>query len=299
MRSILAISMLLASVTIDSQAQNQFDQEKFSQWFFDHSQTELLFQDDALLYIFSQNAKVRSSPYAQADIITNLNMGQVVNNIAYGDSYLPRDVINGYGDLWYHVQGVDVEGRSFQGFIWGADIAKAWLTTDLDGDRRKEFVLLGISSQTRTKPNDIKAEIRMIKDGNMHFRQTIPGLCLFQDCATSSLLRMVADHGKRGMRVLEATTMAIGCDGGIEKMLMIWNGLEFETVFHSELLSGEEYINKEFVFTPPTLTERAGIQICQFSHIDKAFNPVWECRQIEVNTSASTTTAKAKPKPKA
>lgn len=293
MRKVLFISVLITSYVISSPAQANFSEKDYYQWFLKQSQTEQLYQDNARLYIFGNNAKVRVSPFAGAEIVAHLDIGHKVKNIAYKEGGVPKDEINGYGDIWYHVKGVDRGGNSFQGFVWGANIAKAWTLTDVDGDQQKEFVLLGVSSKARRAPSDIKAEICMLKEGVVAFRQTIAGLCLFQDCASSSLLRFV-DRG--GIRILEATTISLGCDGGIDKMLLVWDGMEFDPVFHSERISKTEFINKEFVIPGPT-GQQATTQVCQFSHEDKNFNPVWICKDVEVNPA--TTAGKSTVKPKA
>lgn len=296
MRKVLSITVIIASFSISSPAQASFDKDDYYQWFSKQSQTEQLFQDNTSLYIFGNNVKVQQSPFATARTITRLDMGHSVTNIAYDETYVPEDEINGYGDIWYHVKGTDAYGKAFTGFIWGANIAKAWIKTDVDNDRKKEFILLGISSQTRQSPSDIKAELRMIKDGKNVFQQTVPGLCLFKDCATSSLLRFIKDDQKEGMQILEATTMAIGCDEGIEKMLMIWNGLEFETVFHSEMTSNTEFVNKEFIYTGKNKQQQTVVQVCQYSHNDKNYNPVWSCKLMPAADTRNTTVARAKPK---
>jgi len=290
MRKVLFISVLLTTCSISTPAQATFNGNDYYQWFLKHAQTEQLYQDNSQLFIIGYNAKVRKAPYDGATIVTHLDVGQSVYNIAYPEKDVPKDIVNGYGHIWYNVYGKDATGRAFKGFIWGADIAKAWTRTDVDGDQREEFILLGVSSQVRQSPSDVKAEIYMLKDGAVSFRQTVPGLCLFQDCATSSLLRFIED---RGLRILEATTLTIGCDGGIEKMLMVWNGIEFEPVFHSERISQTEFINKEFEVP---VGNKSSVQTCHFSHEDKNFNPVWICKDVEVESPVTVGKSTVKPK---
>lgn len=287
--SLLSISSLLS-------AQNKpapTNYEDYYEWFNEQSQTTKLYQNNTTLYIFGNAVNVREAPCLESEVLTQLSIGQKVKNIAYPEYYLPEDEINGYGDIWYHVKGKDKHGKTFNGYVWGALIAKSWKAIDIDNDKKEEFLMLGISSKKRSKPTDINAEIRMIKDGIVSFRQTIPGLCLFEDCASSALIRTVKTPGRTGYAIIEASTMTIGCTAGIEKALMVWNGLEFDLVFHNEVLSQTTFVNKEFVYTSTEENQTTPIQLCKFGYEDQSYNPIWICEPIPIQNNPKPAKPKA------
>ena len=280
------IAVLLASQINASLAQNHLqatDYSNYYEWFNQHSQTELLYKNNTTLYIFGNGVEVKESPCQQSEVLAQLNIGQSVKNIAYPEYYVPEDEINGYGDIWYHVRGTDCQGEAFNGYIWGALIAKAWQKVDIDNDEQSEFIMLGVSSNTRKELTDINAEIRMVKDGKIGFQQTLPGLCVFEDCATSTVIREVKTPTQNGLPIIEASTMTIGCDAGIEKTLMVWDGLQFEVVYHSEVLTQTTFRNNEFIYTAGNANQESTIQVCRFSHENQLFDPIWVCKGIPLN----------------
>lgn len=264
--------------------------EEFYEWFHRHSQVDQLYDHRSTLYIFGERARVYSAPHRGARPVTELRMGQAVENIAYTQDDLPLDEINGYGDLWFHITGRDLHGHPFTGYVWGADIARGWRRADITGDRRPEFVLLGLSSRPRQSVRDINAEIRVLQNGRLLAQQTIPGLCLFEDCGASPMLRILNDPEQTGMPVIEASTMTIGCEVGIEKAFLFWDGRRLERVFHAEYTTQHNIADKEFSLK--VRDEQSGriigLKVCRYSHEDENYNPVWDCRIIELKETEST-----------
>lgn len=279
MRNILILAALLS--TQSTPAQERFvshDFDAFYDWFHQQSQVAQLYEDQSELFTFS-NTKVYSGPCRNSEVEAQLPIAYGVKNIAYTDDYyLPEDEINGYGDIWYHVRGKDPQGRSFTGYIWGGEIAKGWRSVNLDGQGEAEFIMLGISSQERKAPQDINAELRVVRRGQLIYQKTIPGLCIFEDCASSPLLR--AFETPQGFTIIEASTMTVGCWAGIEKSFFYWDGANLQRVYHAEYTTHQEFANQAFVFNT-----RSSAQLCHYSHEDENYNPVWECKEIPVDNS--------------
>ena len=263
-------------------AQERFISSDFSafyDWYHRQSQVAQLYESQTELFTFNNNTKVFNGPCRNAEITAQLPIGYGVINIAYNDDYyLPEDEINGYGDIWYHVRGEDPEGCLFTGYIWGGDIAKGWRRADITGDGRPEFLMLGISSKTRREPTDINAEIRILQGGRLAYQRTVPGLCVFEDCASSPLLQTI--ETPQGFTIIEASTMTVGCWAGIERSFFYWDGANLQRVYHAEYTTEQEFANESFIFNAG-----AHAQLCRYSHEGKDFTPVWECEEIKVDDS--------------
>ena len=280
MRNILMITALVASQL--APAQDRFIGEEFStyyDWFHSRSQVDDLYSNASILYIFTEKATVHQGPCRTSNNITQLAHGTPVRNIAYQDEfYLPEDEINGYHDIWYHVQGQDAKGHAFDGYVWGGDIAKGWRTIDVSSDGKADFVMLGLSSKKRVKPEDIKAEIRIVSNGKLIAMKTVPGLCLFEECDSSPLLRVF--RTKQGFTVVEASTMTIGCWAGLERSFHYWDGQHLHRVYHAEFLTATEFTNQPFV-----VNNTASTQLCRYSHEDANHMPIWACEKLSTDDS--------------
>jgi len=208
-------------------------------------------------------------------------MAYAVTNIAYGDDYyLPEDEINGYGDIWYHVEGLTPAGKAFAGYIFGAQIAKGWRDQDITGDRQSEFLMMGVSSEPRQTLRDIKAELRIVQNGKLKAKTTIPGLCLFEDCASSPLLR--AERTAQDFYMIEASTMTVGCWAGIERAFYYYDGKSLSRVYHAEYTTQKEFADEPFV-----VSKGSSAQVCEYSHEDQHYLPVWSCKTIKDNGRAA------------
>jgi len=305
MRTVILLTALFACGSGMAQS-NRFvhhDYEPYSRWFDQQTQAAQLYRGQATLHIFGHDAVVRAEPKRDAAAVARLVMGQPVTNIAYREQDpLPVDEINGYQDIWYHIRGSDEAGRPFVGYVWGAEIARGWRRADITGDGQAEFVLLGLAAQPRTAPSDIKGELRVLQAGRLVEQRLIPGLCLFEACGASPMLRILQDPGRPRLTVIEASTMTIGCDGGIEKAFYFWNGRHLDRIFHAEYLSQHIFTQKEFSFPAETTANGEVItrSICRYRQEDRNFNPVWECRTVPVAPQAvEPATAPAKVKARA
>lgn len=283
MRTILIATSLFILNFQNPLAQNRFveaDLSDYYDWFHQHSQVDQLYTDGSTLYTFSANTIVRDAPCQQSETITKLPLGFPIENIEYSDEYLPEDEINGYGDIWYHVKGKAPDGKFFRGYIWGAHIAKAWKKAILYDNQQATFVLLGVSSQARKNFSDIKAEIKIVSRGKMLLQTTVPGLCIFEDCASSPLLRILKHPTLDNVKIVEASTMTIGCFAGIEKTFFYWNGNSLELVYHSEMTTGTTFTKNPFVVNQE-IPGGQKVMLCSYSHEDKDYSPVWNCQEMD------------------
>jgi len=284
MRANLLLAALMFSQTVPNNAQNYFVSQEYShfyEWFHERSQVTNLYTDQATLYTFTESAVVRQQPSENAATVAQLPIGWTLTNIAYAENYAPKDAINGYEDIWYHVQGMDKQGKHFAGYIWGAQVAKGWRSADLTGDGVKEFVMLGIAEKTRQKPSDINAEIRILQCNRMISQTIIPKFCVFEECASSPMLRVLQSRNIEGLTVIEASTMTLGCSASIDKAFYYWNGSGLERVYQAEYITDTELYKKQFVIAPAG-SRAATVQVCEYGGEDSRYNPIWRCEKVDV-----------------
>jgi len=276
MRNVLVFAALLAAQTTPAQERFvSYELEDFYQWFHQRSQVGELYQGQATLYTFSSKTKVYSDPCQDSKTVTTLPIAHPVTNIAYPDDYyLPKDEIDGYGDIWYHVSGRSPQGTAFEGYIWGAQVAKGWRAQDITGDGQEDFLMLGIASEPRRQLRDINAELRIVQNGQVQSSVIVPGLCVFEDCAASPLLRV--GQAQQGFYVIEASTMTVGCWAGIERAFYVYNGKRLSRVYHAEYTTQKEFAHESFV-----VSGGESLQVCQYSHQGPDYLPVWTCKTIE------------------
>lgn len=268
------------------------ENKDFYEWFHSRSQVANLYTNGAELFTFAA-VKVNVSPCKESSVTTCLPIGYRLINIVSETEDFTKDEINGYQDLWFHVKGTDPEGNYFNGYVWGAFIAKSWEFSDMTGDGKSELVMLGITSQTRKNMKDINAEIKVVKNGKLWTKTSVPGLCVFEECASSALIRILKDQPCQGALMVEVSTMTIGCEAGIEKAYYFQTPSgELERVFHAEYTTRKQFRNKSFEYTSPN----GDIMLCRYDHEDENFNPVWEVKKIKSgeNTIAKTTHEKAR-----
>lgn len=288
MRTNFLLATLLLCHTLPNNAQNYFaaqDYSDFFEWFHERSQVDQLYADKTTLYIFSDNVNIRKAPSGKAEIITQLPIGHAVYNIAYGNNPLPTAEINGYGDIWYHVRGKDAQGKAFVGYVWGSHIAKGWREADITGDSYPEFIMLGVSSQTRKKPSDIKAEVCVLQNNRVINRVFVPGLCIFEECDASPMLRVMRSQATPGLTIIEASAMTIGCMTGIDKSFFYWNGSGLERVYQAEYSTQKEMFRKKFVVAP-NRTQASTVQLCEYGGEDGNYNPIWNCKTVPMSVAS-------------
>jgi hypothetical protein len=288
MRTNLLLATLLLAQASPNNAQSYFasqDHSDFFEWFHERSQVDQLYADKTTLYIFSDKVNIRKTPSGKAEVVAQLPIGHAVYNIAYGNKPLPTAEINGYGDIWYHVRGKDAQGKPFTGYVWGSHIAKGWREADITGDGTPEFIMLGISSQPRKKPSDINAEVCVLQNNRVLNRVFVPGLCIFEDCAASPMLRVMKSQATPGLMIIEASAMTIGCMTGIDKSFFYWNGSGLERVYQAEYSTKTETFRKKFVVAP-NRSQSSTAQLCEYGGEDSNYNPIWSCKTIPVSTAS-------------
>ncbi len=280
-------TLLLATLLLSTQNAPLAGQERLAgqqfgayyDWFHERSQVADHYTDQARLHVFSQEAPLYAGPCAESAILDHLPIGAAVTNIVEDEFFIPEGELNGYLDLWYQVAFRDDKGRRVEGYLWGGDVAKSWLAVDLTGDGRSEFVMLGIASTPRKRATDINAEIRVLHNQRLWYQKLVPGLCVFEACAVSGLLRVIEDEQLTGARFIEAGTITVGCWAGVEKALFYWDGSRLEQVYYAELTTPKEYQKKSFIVQRPGETSA---QLCRYSHADPQYNPVWDCKTLKI-----------------
>lgn len=287
MKNILLTAGIVALSASFSYNQVRFvgsDKEDFFTWFNQQSQVDRLYKNGTKLYIFGDQVNVHRSPSLRSPVLAVLANGHPVKNIAYPpEGNIPEGRIRGYSDIWYHVSGTGPEGKSFRGYIFGTCIAKGWRNADLDGDGNAETILLGVSSQPRKIVTDINAEIRILQGQKLKYQTTVPGLCVFEECGSSPLLRILKNHPREGMTVIETSTMTIGCMAGVERAFFYWNGQSLERVYHAEYTTNYEWVNCAFFAKRPG---QGTAMICRYNGLDKENNPVWDCHNNQPTANA-------------
>ncbi|MBP9873143.1 MAG: hypothetical protein KBC60_03850 [Haliscomenobacter sp.] len=274
----------LACLTLTSLAAQTPDYSRFYDWFHQRAQAAALCTGQSELLIFNEGTKVMSQPSEKSAVLALLPMNSTVTNLAYPDGFIPQSSRKGYSDIWHKVKGKTAEGKPFTGFVWGGDIAKGWRKTDLDGDGALEIVTLGLSPSPRAELTDIRAELRVIKQGKLLARKEIKGLCLFKDCDTSPLLRILTDPAHPEVRFFEASTLFEGCETGMERAFFLWDGREIQLIYHAEFLTktvfqkGKAVIKAEGSELP--------LRTCRFSHINASFEPVWIWEELALPVAA-------------
>ncbi|GEM_PF-944639 len=286
MRTNFLMATLLVCHTLPNAAQSHFvaqDYSDYFEWFHERSQVDQLYADRTTLYTFNDKVNVRQTPSGKANIVTQLPIGYAVTNIAYGEKALPTSEINGYGDIWYHVKGKDAHGTAFTGYIWGAHIAKGWREADITGDGNPEFLMLGVSNLPRRKMTDINAEICVLQNKRVVSQVLVPGLCIFEDCDASAMLRVMKSQATPGLMIVEASAMTIGCMTGIDKSFFYWNGSNLERVYQAEYSTQKEMYRKKFVVAP-NRTQTSTVQLCEYGGEDTSYNPIWNCKAVSASS---------------
>lgn len=250
--------------------------EDYYAWFQERSQTAGHYVAGTTLRSFSGAATIHEGPCREAAIIGQAGLNKEMVNLGYGDDYyLPEDEINGYGDFWYHVKAVSSSGKKVSGYVWGGDVAKAWAVGDVDGDGKEEHLLLGLASRPRASLKKIEAELKVVgQTGQLVTARILPGLCIFEDCGASVLLRTV--HAAAGFDMIEASTVALGCWAGIEKAYYSFDGSTLSPAYYAEYTTGTVHYSE-----PVVVSGKAGAQVCTFSTEDKSYDPIWSCEPLE------------------
>lgn len=251
------------------------DYSQYYNWLHQRSQTASLYQSGTTLYTFAK-VTIRTSPCIDSDIAAHLAAGYPLTNIAYElDEELPEDEILGYTDMWFHVSGTATDGSTFTGYIWGAFIAKSWQNTQLDNGSLA-LVMMGMPNKKRNGDRDIYAVLKIVQGGNIISSENIPGFCVFEECDNSLLLRVLNNQPAQGAKIIEVSSMTIGCVASVEKSYFLLTGTQMERVYHANFTKERELRNKSFTFK-----NKQGTIYCRYSHEDKNYMPVWDSKIIK------------------
>ena len=289
MRATTLFSLSMA-LFLTGNAQQRFisaDYTRFFDWFNEQAQTEKLYTPNSTLYIFEYETPLLEEPCVTAEVIERLSIGQEVKNLPLPLSveYPIEDQINGYDDLWYYVEVPTTSGKSIQGYVWGGYLAKGWKYYDMAGDPDLEMILLGVSSHLRKIPTDINAEIRILQGTQLIAQTQVPGLCVFEECSSSVLLRIHQAPDSGALSVIEASTLTIGCEVGIEKNYFFWDGIQLSKVMSGEFAFNPQHQKTPFITQSKEIEKNTFQQrVCIFSYEDEDFNPVWDC-ELRITTS--------------
>lgn len=292
------ILLLLFCITSSGFTQTQVrfvnaDDADFYEWFHSRSQIADLYAPGTNLIVFADEAPVFSSATASSETVARLTLGAVVRNESdYRDQlFIPQAEVNGYLDNWYEVSGRDDAGKTFRGYIWGGYLAKGWRNASLTGAQRDDLILLGVSQKKRTSFTDISAEIRVLQGRQLIAKTLIPGLCVFEECQSTPLLRAIPGP-VAGQLMIEASTMTVGCLSGTERAFLYWDGSKLQCAYHAEYTVNRQYVNKSF-----QVRNGGTAMVCRYNGIDRNFEPVWDCKPAsKPATTAKAAVAAAKPK---
>lgn len=287
MKATLLTIVLLFCMLCSTPGQTRFvgqDQAQYFKWHNQQSQLEQLYTPGTQLHAFGPTARLYQYPSRQSAVLMDLQEGQaLINRSDYRtDAQAPEDQIDGYNDIWYRVSAQDAQGRTFTGYIWGAQVAKGWRHIDLTGDGQAEMILLGVATSPRKTYSDIRAEIRILQGNRLLHHTTVDGLCVFEECGSSPMLRIIKDQPYQGAVVLEASTMTNGCFTGIERSFYYWNGKGLQSVFHAEYTMDREYARHPFRVEDP---QASRAMLCNYKGQDATFNPVWDCKEVKIDVA--------------
>ena len=262
------------------QTQEDQDLNAYYPWFQRHAQTASLYGNHAQLYVFAEDAPLFARPDAGSAQLCNLAPGsRVTSLLPPGEVELLKGPYLGLEELWYRVEHCSNNGGCIQGYMWGADLAKGWRITDLDRDNQQEMLLLGVSSSARLKQGEIAAELKWIRQGKVLLTEAVPGLCIFEACGVTPLLRVIYSSYPDQMVIIEASALHIGCQQGLARAFLHWNGSVLERVYQAEWVGNKELLKKTFIHR--SADPSGASYICQYSHEDEAYNPVWNCTLMD------------------
>ena len=283
MKNVLFLATFLSvSTSIFSQGKIEYrdDQLDYYNWFHERSNTVDLYQSGKVIYTFVTNTPIHKEACVESEVITKLPIGAPVTNLFDQTAEVIWESVNGYNDIWHRVKGFDKNGQRFIGYLWGGYIAKAYQPAFVTGEGVEEFILLGVSSQQRKGMHDIKAELKVVSDHKIISKATIPDMCLFEECTSDALVRVITDQPFKGEIIIEASSMTISCATGIEKNYFSWQGGELHHIYHRSSPNNVVSTNKSFKY------EYKGETIlCRFSHEKADFTPVWSCKRIKKGTN--------------
>ena len=203
-------------------------------------------------------------------------LGQAVTNVAIPVEKAVYSEHHGYREQWFLVEACSATGNVFTGYVWGGFLAKSWQYFDLEGNGTKELIALGLSTNPRQAPEDIRASLKVIENGKLLQTLELEGICLFEDCDASSLLRIFDFNTSDHTMVFESSVFTLGCLAGIDKVLVAWDGQQLSLIHRGEYTTGQTYASNPLYLRQATQT-----QICYYKDENPSFDPVWNCRTLD------------------
>ncbi|PTM15170.1 MAG: hypothetical protein DA408_00695 [Bacteroidetes bacterium] len=250
-------------------------------WFHQYSQTALFYEDGARLVSFTEKTPVRQYPNVQAAVAGYLGLGEVVTNQLIPVARAVVSTEKGYQDQWFKVTACQATtGQTYTGYVWGGHLAKSWLYYDLDQDGTTELVALGLHLEQRRAPEDIQADLKVIHQGQLQASLAIAGLCLFDDCGSSNLLRVYEISTQPRQVIFETSTLTAGCLVGVDKAFVSWDTNQLRLIYQAEYSTGHQYANNAFYRHQDNAT-----LICYYQNENNAFEPVWACKPLSTTVA--------------
>lgn len=271
------ICLLLCSSTL-LLAQVRYTGEEYRdyyEWFHQYSQTPDFYLDGTQLVSFVENTPVKQSPQSKSTTLGTLRLGQVVTNFSIPVDKVVFSEHHGYREQWFRVEACSPDGNVFNGYVWGGYLAKSWQYFDLQGDGTKELIALGLSTNQRQAPEDTRAALKIIENGKLIQALELEGICLFEDCGASSLLRVFDFNTSGKTIVFESSVFTAGCLTGIDKALVAWDGQQLLLIHRGEYTTGQTYASNPLFLRQATQT-----QICYYKDENQTYDPVWNCRTL-------------------
>ena len=277
MRTVL-LTLVVAGATLHApSAQVRYSERDFQdyyRWFQSVSPTDAQQRKGAQLLIFSPATPLRSAPFQTAGSLAYLPIGGTVTNLVGHPFDAFKDEINGYSDRWFRV-GTRIEGAGWvEGYVWGADIARAWTRAALFPGEAPALAMLGIGGDPIRHVSEMQGEVRIVHDQTLIQRIRIEKMCLFSECDSDALLRVLPDQPRPGQLLFEATSLISNCSGSsIEKAFFVWTGGGLRSIYHAEYTTGYT-----FSHTPLRVENEKNEPLeCRYLGEDQSFNPIWAC----------------------
>jgi hypothetical protein len=267
----LSSSLLLAQVRYTGE-----EYRDYYEWFHQYSQTPDFYLDGTQLISFVENTPVKQSPKSQSPTLGTLMLGQAVTNFSIPVAKAVFSEHHGYREQWFLVEACCADGNVYSGYVWGGFLAKSWQYFDLEGDGNKELIALGLSTNPRQAPEDIRASLKVIQNGKLVQALELEGICLFEDCGASSLLRVFDFNTSDKTIVFESSIFTAGCLTGIDKALVAWDGQQLLLIHRGEYTTGQTYASNPLYLRQATQT-----QICYYKNENQSYDPVWNCQTLD------------------
>jgi hypothetical protein len=190
----------------------------------------------AIVPLFGDNVNIRKSASLKSPVLDRLPISSQVKILAQTGSSM---TLSGYKENWYHIQYM-AKGQTGKGYIWGGLLAKAWIEKDLNGNGKKDWMLMGIAKKDGMFKT---AEARMVRDGKLLSSVTFRPIETSADSHDFSYA-VAARHEKpdrfKPVPDLFYIKFEYGaCDYENGEIVLFWNGKKLGYGFEASGMSGE------------------------------------------------------------